>query len=146
MQPDEKIVAAGTWGFNSLVTRLTATGELDDTFGLPAYGGSSLIYFEGANDSRLNSVAITASGNIIAVGNAGNNIAFACLTANGTLNSQFSDDGKLTTTLSGLYSNQANGVNVQADGKIIVVGNATTQIANTFANSFLTARFKMDGL
>ena len=147
LQSGDKIVAAGSSGTYSLVTRLTSTGEPDGTFGLPGEGGYSLIPFDnGSTSSQFNSIKITSAGNIIAVGTGSGKIAIACLKANGVLNPQFSDDGKLTTLLNGFYSNQASGVSVQSDGKIVVVGTATAQTASSYATSFLTARFKMDGL
>ena len=58
---------------------------------------------------------------------AGGDFGLARYNPNGSLDPSFSGDGKQTTDLGGL--DQANGVAVQGDGKIVAVGGAGTPSA-----------------
>ena len=68
--------------------------------------------------------------------------AVARYNANGTLDSTFSGDGKQTTDFGGYES--ANGVAVQGDGKIVVVG-VSANNSTTNGAAFVLARYNPDG-
>ena len=69
-------------------------------------------------------MALQGDGKIVAVGAgsgaATSNFALARYNPNGSLDTSFSGDGKLTTDFGGV--DEANGVAIQADGKIVAVG------------------------
>src|SRR4051812_27178788 len=80
------------------------------------------------------------------------NIAFAAdcyLTNPGCLDLAFGSGGKVMTNTDGavpenLDIDQARGIAIQPDGKIVVAG-ATTNPANAQQNSFVVLRYNADG-
>jgi uncharacterized delta-60 repeat protein len=143
LQADGKIVAVGysvSGGTNVFaVARIDAAGALDAGFGT---GGKILTPIT-PNQSAAYSVAIQADGKII-VGGGGYNdsptgvdFLLARYNPNGSLDSSFDGDGKLTTAFSGSSEDLANVVRVQPDGKIVAAGYTQT--------SFALARYNTDG-
>jgi len=122
LQSDGKIVAAGNssavgvFSVNFALARYNANGTLDPTFGT---GGTVLTSFGGPLSAAAD-VAVQPDGKIVAVGIAGSDFGTARYNADGTLDSAFGVGGLVTTDFGG--SEQANGVALQPDGKIIVVG------------------------
>jgi uncharacterized delta-60 repeat protein len=122
IQPDGKIVtagnssASGTFSIAFALSRHNADGTLDPTFGT---GGTVLTSF-GPPLSAAADVVVQPDGKIVAVGVAGNDFAVARYNANGTLDAGFGAGGLVTTDFGG--GDQANGVALQPDGKIVVVG------------------------
>src|SRR5262245_60820528 len=97
-----------------------AAGALDLTFGS---GGKVITDFD-TTFERGNAVALQTDGKIIVVGTtdqggSGTNFAVARYNANGTLDTSFSGDGKTATDFDG-GSDEATGVAIQANGKIVV--------------------------
>jgi uncharacterized delta-60 repeat protein len=125
-------------GFESLEERCAlAAGSLDPTFGI---GGIVTTDFLGQDESH--SVAVQPDGKIIAAGRTTNHIAIARYHADGTLDTTFGDAGRVTINGPG-NAVAALRVAIQADGKIVVAGNAT---AIPFADSdFAVARLLSDG-
>ena len=136
VDPDGKIVVAGTWDgglADFAVLRLNADGTRDTTFGGDGrvnltFGGGT---FGGVE--RAYGLARQADGKYVVVGvtDAGggvpNNFAITRLNADGTLDTSFSGDGKLTLDLG--FEDQAHAVAIQADGRIVVAGQAASDIA-----------------
>lgn len=122
LQSDGKIVTAGNSsaaGFFSVafaLSRHNADGNLDPTFGS---GGTVLTSFGGPLSAAFD-VAIQPDGKIVAVGLAGGDFAVARYNANGTLDTTFGTGGLVTTDFGGFE--QGNGVALQPDGKIVVIG------------------------
>jgi uncharacterized delta-60 repeat protein len=122
IQPDGKIVTAGnssatgTFSVAFALSRHSPDGTLDPTFGS---GGTVLTSF-GPPLSAAADVAVQPDGKIIAVGVAGSDFAVARYNADGTLDASFGVGGLVTTDFGG--SDQANGLALQPDGKIVVVG------------------------
>jgi uncharacterized delta-60 repeat protein len=79
-------------------------------------------------------------GKIVAVGGDGNDFALARYNPNGSLDTSFSGDGKQTTVFSDEVD-EANGVAIQGDGKIVAVGRA----GSTRVFSFALARYNPNG-
>ena len=139
LQSDGKIVIAGGDGNDFCVTRYNSNGSLDITFGL---NGKKTIDFSGGIDTA-SGVAIQADGKLVIVGtstsNSNNNnissdyFALARLNLDGTLDTTFSSDGKISD-----YFGNANDVTIQKDGKVLVVG-------TTYSNDFGTVRYNTDG-
>ncbi len=93
IQADGKIVAGGTGGDGFALARYDSNGNLDTSFG---DGGKVTTDFATVTD-RGRAIAIQADGKIVVAGSANNNFAVARYNANGSLDTTFSGDGKLTT-------------------------------------------------
>jgi uncharacterized delta-60 repeat protein len=142
-QSDGKIVVAGSsfqssnWEFS--VVRLQADGSLDTTFGT----GGKVITGVGASADYCYAIAQQADGKLVLAGNALASIecvAVVRLNADGSLDTTFGTGGKLILPV-GSIAAQANGVAVQPDGKIVVVGFAW----NSTNRDFLLVRLNSDG-
>lgn len=118
--------------------RMLAAGDLDPSFN----GTGKLTTDFGAFGDIAQSVAIQADGKIVVAGrsNSPNNgfydFALARYNTNGSLDTSFSGDGKLTTPI-GTGDDFGYAVAIQADGKIIVVGSSS--------NDFAVVRYNTDG-
>jgi uncharacterized delta-60 repeat protein len=99
-----------------------ASGALDTSFS----GDGKLIQSFGGTQHIGRAVAVRADGKIIAVGEkitaTGRDFAIARYNVNGSLDTTFSGDGKLTVNF--YMNDQATSVVLQTDGKIIVAGQA----------------------
>jgi uncharacterized delta-60 repeat protein len=144
VQSDGKIVVTGDVdGANNVdfgVARYLADGSLDSAFGT---GGKVATDFGSGNDFAK-AVAIQSDGKIVVVGvtfNIGNpRIGVVRYLSDGSLDPSFNTTGKVITALTS--RDGANGVAIQSDGKIVVVGFATPTIANT---DFVAVRYNSDG-
>lgn len=125
LQTDGKIVIAGCTNSGTpndfLIMRFNTNGSLDSSF-----GGNGITITPIGNGAEIaNSVAIQADGKIVAAGfssnGANNDFAVIRRNADGSLDTTFDGDGKLTTPI-GISVDTANGVAIQADGKIVAVG------------------------
>ncbi len=119
------------------VARYNFNGILDTSF-----SGDGLVTtdFSGTTSDEANAVAIQADGKIVVAGRAGaNGFAVARYNTNGTLDTTFSGDGKVITNIGSEAS--ANGIAIQADGKIVVVGKAAASGSSLFG----VVRYNADG-
>jgi len=121
IQADGKIVLVGGGGNNNwVVARLNGNGSLDNTFGS---GGKVTTIFSPYLD-EADAVTIQQDGKIVVVGGTAHSdfynrdFAIARYNPNGTLDGNFSTDGK--DVLPGYFG--ATSVAIQADGKILVGG------------------------
>lgn len=133
LQPDGKIVAAGTTVSNQGATqnfaiiRYTANGALDPTFGS---SGFATIDF-GSFFQSAYSVLLQSDGRIITVGypnteSSDSDFLVARQNSNGSLDTTFGVGGKVRTSFGNLNGG-ANAAVLQPDGKIIAAGfNATS--------------------
>jgi len=141
IQEDGKIVVAGYTGaipnVDFALARYTITGTLDTSFNTD---GKLTTNF-GDRDYGFD-VVIQNDGKIIAAGSGGgivdSNFALARYTITGTLDTTFSDDGKVLTSVGA--STQGRGVGLQEDGKIVVVG-----YVGTTSHDFALARYTITG-
>ena len=94
-------------------------------------------------------MALQADGKIVMVGGTFTDFILARFNADGSLDNDFGAEGKVTTDMgSGLRSEEALGVAVQPDGKIVVVG--YTSLPNIppaprLPDTFALARYNGDG-
>jgi uncharacterized delta-60 repeat protein len=151
VQADGKIVVAGTAqtanGYDFAVARLTSTGQPDTTFNGT---GKQVVSFGlgGDNDDEATGVVLQPDGKIVVVGFAQvlanyKTFALARINANGSLDTTFNHSGKLAFSFSGGAGiDEAHGVAIQPDGKIVVVGFTQVNGANT---DFAMARLNADG-
>ncbi len=121
------------------LVRYTAAGVLDSTFG----SGGVIATPIGSEDDGATEVAVQADGKIVVCGYSQTggigSFAVARYNANGSLDTTFSGDGKLTTSIGSASWPEA--VAVQADGKILVAGGRYDGSDDAFA----LVRYNSDG-
>jgi uncharacterized delta-60 repeat protein len=145
LQPDDKIVVAGsstsdpaTGATDFALARYNPNGTLDTTFG---GDGRVITAFEG--HAAALDIALQPDGKIVAVGQANNpstgnrDFALARYHPDGTLDTTFGGDGRVTTAFEG--DAPANAVALQPDGKIVLAGSVG------FSPDFALARYHPDG-
>jgi uncharacterized delta-60 repeat protein len=157
VQSDGKILVGG-WTFDPAnaasgrsfyVARMNpADGSLDSSFNGTGY---VITHFEregAANlDDEVSDLIIQSDGKIIAAGRAGGSIgdfAFARYNTDGTLDTSFSGDGKLTVDLNPGLGDAVAGLALQSDGKIVATGTATTPGSTNFGTVRLNANGTLD--
>ncbi len=144
LQADGKIVLGGAAlngvSVDAALARLTSTGALDTSF-----NGTGKLMVDIGTNSADTGYAVTqqADGKLVLAGwsdAAGTTDFFAIrVNTNGTLDTSFSGDGKVTQNFGG-SSDLGLGVVAQADGKIIVAGQA-----NPSSNNISAVRYNSDG-
>lgn len=147
IQADGKIVVAG-WAVTNVVdfavARFNTDGSLDDGTGTDSTPGDGAFATAGvftadfaAGDDRAQAIAIQSDGAIVLAGfatQAGTkNFALLRLTSAGALDSSFDLDGKLITNVSAGANDEARGVAIQSDGRIIAAGLAEVGGGQDFA-------------
>ncbi len=144
IQPDGKIVVAGTSQGGSLqdllLLRYNHDGSLDTTFG----GGNGMVLTDvgGSGVANLaNAVALQTDGKIIAAGRAQTDAAVVRYHIDGSLDTSFDTDGIRTLSF-GPDTDDASGVGVTLDGKIVIAGNSGVL---TFNGKFAAARLLANG-
>ena len=160
VQPDGKIVAAGTVGANVSIdindfalVRYNADGSLDPTFGT---GGRVLTDVHGAVScttlciNEIFAIALQVDNRIVAAGistdyvTGASAFALARYNTDGSLDPTFGSGGTVTTSFFGPGDDdEALSVAIQADQKIVVAGYATDNL--TFGPRFALARYNADG-
>ncbi|MBV9960279.1 MAG: VCBS repeat-containing protein, partial [Acidobacteria bacterium] len=130
IQPDGKIVLAGIAGIayqdsDFAVARYNSDGSPDTSFGT---GGQAHTSFGDSRDQAY-AVAIQADGKILVSGdgtvsNYEVDFALARYNANGTPDTAFDGDGKLTTRFFFQNFARAYALKIQPDGKILAAGSA----------------------
>ena len=144
-QTDGKLVAAGESGASGsnprlALARYNADGSLDTTFG----GDGEVTTDFTSKEDFATAVAIQSDGKIVAVGESGGGgsnpkFALARYNADGSLDTSFDADGKLTTDFS-QGEDLAWTVAVQLDGKIVAGGDALGDNP-----TWALARYSIDG-
>lgn len=133
IQPDQRILVSG-WSnrantnivaYDFAVVRYLPTGAIDTSFGT---SGFTYTDFNGRGD-LANASVLQPDGKLIVAGNANieqgedYDFAVARYNPNGTLDTTFDGDGRLTTRFLVAGSNElARGVALAPDGKIVVTG------------------------
>jgi uncharacterized delta-60 repeat protein len=142
LQADGKIVVGGTtFTYNTngvpgtvthyshfALTRYNTDGSLDTNF-----GAKGLVQTDfGVSYDSAASLVVQADGKIVAVGRTdlhNGDFAAARYNTDGNLDATFGTGGKVTADFMGTVNAYASAADVQADGKIVVVGIAGTEIA-----------------
>ena len=125
VQPDGKIVLAGSVGEDMAVTRLNADGSSDSGF-----GGDGRMDVDFSGTDRIFAAVLQANGKILVAGAFGYNpingasegAAIARLQPGGALDTTFSGDGKRTIQIGTGATAQA--LALQDNGRIVVSGEA----------------------
>jgi uncharacterized delta-60 repeat protein len=157
---DGKIVLAGDsvakdGSSNIVVAQLNADGSADAGFGKDGADGTPdgfASFSLGNGNDIANDLAIGSDGKIVVAGTTGeknnSNIAVLRLKADGTLDGEFgkaedgTPDGIVNLSL-GDGSDEARGVAVTADGKVVVAGDTTAKDGST---NMVVARMNADGM
>lgn len=158
-QADGKVVVAGYHeegsSTNMVVLRVNADGTLDQTFGTADDGTENGIVNISLGDGNdvARDLAVQADGKIVVVGDSvtadgSSNIVVARLNADGSVDEAFgqSEDGTpngFVATSLGNGDDKANALALQADGKIVVVGN---RIAEDGSSNIIVARYDAAGV
>jgi len=153
LQADGKIVTAGLiydvlLDYNKIaVIRFDVNGSLDTTFGAGGISKISVSSGSANHDDFANAIAIQPDGRIVIAGDAYiwpiTHFALLRLTDTGALDTTFGSGGIVITDI-GNSENSAYGVNIQADGKIIAVGECRDTTVSGGGN-FALARYNYDG-
>ena len=134
-------------GLLGFTIALAASGDLDTTFS----GDGRVITNFGPSPGRvdeLSGIAIQPNGKIIAVGFSSGDFALTRYNVDGSLDTTFSGDGKVTTNFGGYDT--ARDIALQSNGKIVVSGQKSTvdrdvALARYNANGTLDTSFSDDG-
>jgi len=152
LQPDGKILVVGSaqtssTGYVFAVARVNADGSLDGSFN--GSGKQTISMGVGLHNDQAFGVALEPDNKIVVVGfsqisSTNYDFAVARLNTNGSLDTTFNNSGKRTIAfdIGGGFDDEAKGVAIQSDGKIVVAGFA--QVAtNTY--DFAVARLNVNG-
>ncbi len=146
IQTDGKIVAAGPSGYNAegyanfAVVRHNPDGSLDTSF---EGDGTVTTNIELNNDAF--SVAIQSDGKIVAAGECQfyeGDFALARYNTDGSLDTTFDGDGKVTTDSGGWSGNRLFDVITQLDGRIVAAGHSQNDLGYY---QFTVVRYNADG-
>lgn len=144
LQPDGKLVVAGQaevgTNYDFALVRYNIDGTLDYSFGTNGKVTTAI----GSKDEGASQVIIQPDGKLVAAGywfNGGySDFAVVRYNADGTLDSTFDNDGKVTTDFSS-NDDRAYSIALQTDGKIVAASYAIIG----FSIHFALARYNTDG-
>jgi uncharacterized delta-60 repeat protein len=142
IQGDGKIITAGASGNDFALARYNADGSLDTSFD---GDGKVLTDFGGIDYAR--GVAIQGDGKIVAAGANDTQTALARYNADGSLDTSFDGDGKVTDS-AGDEFDDASAVAIQPDGKIVAAGSSghcDCPLGGGVTSSFKLARLNANG-
>jgi uncharacterized delta-60 repeat protein len=137
---EARIVAAGGEG-DFTVARYLANGTLDATFG--AAGTGKVTALMGSSIGAARAVRITADDKIVLAGHVSHDFALVRLTSAGVVDTGFGSSGKVVTAVQTSNWDEAQGLAIEADGKIVVAGWAYE--GNSSAGNFAVVRYLVDG-
>ena len=145
IQEDGKILIAGKVGSPSdfAIARYLPSGAPDLGFGT---NGDGTVTTDFGQQDEATSIVVQSDGKIVVagrtfVGFGQADFALARYDATGALDGTFGIGGKVTTDLLG-GDDGANGLAIQADGKIVAIG---TAVDAAFARYFAVVRYNADG-
>ncbi len=144
LQSDGKIVVAGTTDGDFAIVRYNSNGTLDTTFDTD---GKVITSFDSGDDSAQ-SIAVQSDGKIVVAGYSNdsttgtNNFGVARYNSDGSLDTTFDTDGKLTTAL-GTGNDYGYSMALQSDGKIVVAG--YSYYSSSYGYSFALVRYNSNG-
>jgi uncharacterized delta-60 repeat protein len=139
-----KIIVGGTSDQNFAVVRYNSDGTLDNTFDTD---GIVTTDFGASAIDVINSVNLQSDNKIIAAGYSFNTttgssvFAVARYNVNGSLDTGFDTDGRVTTVIATSGVDQINATVMQTDGKIVVAGSSFNGTVKRFA----LARYNTNG-
>ncbi len=143
VQSDGKVVAAGQAVdggiYKFAVVRYTSAGALDTSF-----DGDGIVYTQvGASHAYLTDIALQNDNKVVAVGQlSGGGFQVVRYNTNGSLDTTFDSDGRASPSTGGTNAT-ASRVEVQSDGKILVVGYDVTNSGTNYR--LFIVRLNSDG-
>jgi len=147
IQPDGKIVAAGGGFFGSVfaLARYNTDGGLDTSF-----DGDGKVTTDVGDGDAAQAVALQSDGKLVAAGyaseGANQDFALARYNPNGSLDTGFDADGKVTTAIAPDWQDdEAEAVAIQPDGKAVAAGYADMGPPEYLDNDFVLVRYNPDG-
>jgi len=158
LQTDGKIIVVGSSGTDFAVARINSDGTLDTTYGSSPSTGIITRDFGGSNDGAT-AIALLPDGRIVVAGSttvAGRSVfAFDYFSTTGFpqfVGPEFDAtgapiNGAKHTSFGGGVDAAPTGVAVQADGKVVLVGDftLTSGIPGTVDTNMAIARYNVDG-
>ena len=146
LQPDGKILVAGSSDSDVALIRYNPDGSLDSSFG---EGGYVTTPTRSNFEDFKNEIVLQSDGKILVGGEMGDStttywvFGVVRYNANGSIDSSFGKDGIVTTDigLSGSSVNPGDCITIQSDGKILVAGTGSSQSGNHFG----IVRYNADG-
>jgi uncharacterized delta-60 repeat protein len=136
---EERVVAAGGEGDFTLA-RYTANGELDASFGRGGIVSGVL----GSVIGAARAVRTTRNGKLVVAGHHSHDFALARFDASGELDAEFGNAGTVITPISEANWDEAQGLAMDAEGKIVAGG--WTYEASGSSGNFALARYSADGV
>src|SRR6266540_3708037 len=115
-----------------------APGDLDPTFGA---GGKVTTVFGG--DSRAYALVLQPNGKLVAAGVGPNGFVLVRYNPDGSLDTSFGGDGKVTTAIG--FGAEANALALQPDGKLVAAGTSDIEDSTTVGPQFALVRYNPDG-
>jgi uncharacterized delta-60 repeat protein len=154
IQADGRIVVAGygptaAGGTDIAIVRYNTDGSLDTTFGTG--GVVTTAVSAGPIVDRALGVALQPDGRIVVsaavvTADGGGDIGVLRYLSDGTLDATFGGDGIVTVAIGpGMSVDQANGVAIQADGRIVVGATALLGTIGASIQDFAVVRLNADG-
>ena len=144
IQSDDKIVVVGkSTSPDIMLTRYTANGALDTTFD----NDGKVITDFGGNETA-EAITIAPDGKIIISGwslNTNYTFVLARYNTDGSLDTTFDSDGKVTTGFGGLSGASSYAISIQADGKLVAAGYIRYFNDNDKPGDFAFARYNNNG-
>jgi len=144
IQPDGKIVVAGSSSDKIMLARYYPDGSLDNSF-----GQDGIVTTEITTEDYASSVVMQPDGKIIVTGGAFESICVVRYNLDGSLDSSFGSGGIVINRIGEFAS--GNSVVLQADGKILIGGDALFGSDKNFVilryniNGMLDNTFSFDG-
>jgi uncharacterized delta-60 repeat protein len=141
LQPDGKIIAAGAaivfadGHVDFALARYLPDGALDATFG----GGDGRVTTDFGDDSAAAAMTLQPDGKIVAAGVAFGSFGLARYLPDGTLDTNFSDDGLVTTSFGADRFSRALALVLQPDGRLVAGGSVTRPVEGI---AFALARYE----
>ncbi len=136
LQPDGKLVLAGACyvgatNIDFCAVRYNANGTLDSSFGT----GGKITTAIGTGDDIATAIAVQPDGKLVLSGSCFGAVSMdfcaARYNTNGTLDTTFNGSGKVITAFSA-DTDEARGLVVQPDGKLVLAGSCTTSASAYF--------------
>lgn len=137
LQPDNKIVAAGTFSNTLAVFRFHPNGTLDSTFG--TNGHTEIVI--GANSNSTRALTVLPTGSIVVAAADGSDFLLLRYNSLGGIDSAFGGTGIVRSDFFGSVD-EIGGMLVQADGKILASGYTWN---NSTGYDFAVCRYLSNG-
>lgn len=146
VQPDGKIIAAGTSGSQKYaIVRYNADGSLDSSFGV----SGKTIFQVSTSGGNARAAALQTDGKILVGGSSGVDtgqttyfkLTLTRFNSNGNPDASFGTSGKVVTSISSNSYGTISDIVIQSDGKIIATGGNNTSSAGDTA----VIRYNTDG-